>query len=274
MIFYDRSEKELNDKALEYLGKTGITNVTPGSRARLLLRVFNRLLRSYYATLDFNVTMAFVSRATGVFLDEIGFLLNCERLPGESDDNYRYRISHQVENAATANETAIRLAALSVDGVVNVYPRAFSFGTGSFSIYFTTETVPAPNEEDVVLKQVQAAIDNVRAYGIKGVALRPKNLLVSFDIEIGFSSELEGREAVKNSVKDDIERAIRNRVANLEMGEELIITDIIHEIRSTGGDNIKDCNITSMKINGKPVVIYNYRPYWDEKFYVDEIKFF
>lgn len=267
MILYDRSEAELNRIALDYLGNTDITNTKPGSRARILLRTFNRLLRSYYATLDFNVTMAFVSHATGPFLDEIGLLLNCTRLEGETDDNYRYRITHQVESAAAANETAIRLAALSVDGVVDVFLRPYSHGTGSFSVYFTTETPPDPEEEDEILGRVQAAIDSVKAYGVKGVATRPKNLFVSLEVQVGFDPSVRDRMGISR----DIERAVRRRINELSMGEELIITDLIYDIRAAGGDSVKDCSIATMRINNKPVVVHNYKPHWDEKFYTDEV---
>lgn len=265
MILYDRSEAELNRIAEEYMKNTAITNYnTPGSRARFLLGIFNKILRSYYATLDFNLTMAFVSKATGHFLEEIGFLLNCQRLQNETDENYRYRITHQVEKVAGANETAIRLAALSVDHVVNVHLRRFTFGTGSFSVHIIADSLA--NLEQTVLK-VQAALDEAEAYGVKGIALAPKVLSTKLELVVGFAPDVQNKEGISQQIK----RVCKNRIDSLAMGEELIITDLIHDIRSAGGNSVKDCSIDRIEINGKPVMIYNYKPYWDEKLYTAEI---
>lgn len=49
----------------------------------------------------------------------------------ESDANYRYRLSNATLASEKANEIAIRLAALSVDGVADVIIRKYARGIGS-----------------------------------------------------------------------------------------------------------------------------------------------
>jgi hypothetical protein len=75
-----RTEAELNALSMTELARQGvITNLTDGSRARVLLNIFNRRLGELYTTLKFNVAMGYVSTANGIFLDLIGSIVGVVR---------------------------------------------------------------------------------------------------------------------------------------------------------------------------------------------------
>jgi uncharacterized phage protein gp47/JayE len=266
MILYDMTESQLNAKAESLLAHTDITSTRPGGRAISILSIVNKLLRQLYAALDFNIGMSRVDTATGGFLDAIGMLMNCRRMPGESDDNYRYRITNQVYVMQGANETAILMAARSVPGVLDVIPRKYTFGTGSYSLHVIGENRQAT--EDLIPK-VQEAIDEVSAFGVKGVALAPKPLDLEVWLSVAFSSDVSS--GLRSSIALDIAGSLRRHINVMSMGQELILSTIIQMVRNIGGEHVRDIYIMRMQINGKPVFISNYTPHWDEKFYVSSI---
>jgi uncharacterized phage protein gp47/JayE len=267
VILYSKSEEELNKEALDLLQDNTdieIKNNSPGSRAKALLKIINKILTTYYQALDFNVTMFFVSKATGLFLDEIGVLLNCSRDPGESDDNYRYRICNQVYVVEGANRTAVRLASLSVENVADVVLTPWVFGTGSFAVHVITNLLE--NLPDAIVK-VQAKLDDVEGYGIKGKALAPKIVSVFTSIIITFFGSTQ--EELKQGLVADIRQGIVEHINQLQMGQEFILSDLIYIAKDIGKPYVQDVTLTKLEISKKPVLIANYKPYWDEKLYVD-----
>jgi uncharacterized phage protein gp47/JayE len=263
MILYDKTEEELNAYALEMLGKTNISNDKPGARARIILEIENKVLRSYYSALDFNVTMAFVSKAKDAFLDEIGALLNCTRVEGEDEENYRYRITQQVYVAEGCNQTAIRLAALSVENVVDVVLTPYTFGTGSFSVHVITDSLSTLPD---TVRKVQEEMDKVQAFGVKGTAVAPKTLSVGCGLILSFAIGVSDK--TKRSIASDTKRAIKSYINSLSMGEELVMSSIIQIARDAGKNKVKDAVISRMEVDKQPILLNNYIPYWDEKLYV------
>ena len=112
---------ELLESAIEKLReKTGLTDFSAGSVARSILEVVYDDIYLLYNDLATVATKYFLPNATGQYLDELSKLFGMERLPGESDTNFRYRISRWTQDKAKANETAIRFACLSVEGVHDI----------------------------------------------------------------------------------------------------------------------------------------------------------
>lgn len=264
MILYNKSEQELNEMAEELLANTSITNTSPGARAKALLLIFNKILASYYQALDFNVTMAFVSRATGAFLDEIGALLNCTRRAGEDDNNYRYRITNQVYVVAGANETAVRLAALSVEHVVDVKLTPYVFGTGSFTVHVIVDNI---ENLDTAVAKVQEQLDAIKAYGVRGDAVAPKKIPVYFDVALVFFSSVP--EDTRIMTRANVKAALINYVNSLTMGQQLIYSDLLYAAKEVSRGVVEDVIVRSMEVNRRPILIGNYKPYWDEQLYVD-----
>jgi hypothetical protein len=266
MILYNKTTDELNDEAYALLQQTNLVDPEtnqPGLVAQKLLGVVNELLGTFYETLDINVMMSLVSRATGDILDEIGYLLNCSRNPNEEDDDYRARIVKQVYVAEGANKTALKLKALSVEGVNDVVLTPWVYGTGSFTVHVITESM---DEIDTVVAAVQEVIDEVQAFGVKGVAVTPKILALAMSLSVGFGSKVG--EEQRNALLESIATDIKNYVNGLAMGEQFVAAKVVQLILDEN-DGITDVEITAMAVNGKAVVIGNYQPYWDEKLYVE-----
>jgi hypothetical protein len=266
MILYNKTIDELNDEAYALLQQTSLVDPDtnqPGLVVRKLLEIVNELLGTFYETLDINVAMSMVSRATEDFLDEIGYLLNCSRYTDEDDDDYRARIVEQVYVVEGANKTALRLKALSVDGVNDVVLTPWVYGTGSFTIHVIAESI---DDIDTVVSAVQEVIDEVEAFGIKGVAVAPKTLTTAMSLSVGFSSKVTDEQ--RSTLLETIATDIKNYVNGLSMGKQFVASKVV-QLVCDEDEGITDVEITKITINNKAVVIGNYQPYWDEKLYVE-----
>ena len=161
----------------------------------------------------------------------------------ESDTNYRFRISQQVVAAEAGNLTAIRLAALSVPGVADIELSTFARGIGTYDVLIKSIT---PSVSDTLREAVQAAISEVTSQGIIGLARRPKETGMAFEITIYYRTT--PGESLTNSVKETIENNVienlTNYVNSLDIGEEFIINEAVQRVLETD-DRIKDIGVPS-----------------------------
>jgi uncharacterized phage protein gp47/JayE len=245
--------------------ETDITNTDPGSVARTFLEVLTEELYEFYNELELSVTMGFVSSAAGRYLDMIGMLLDCSRNLGETDDEYRARITNQVYVVAGANLTAIRIKALSVEGVKDVIFKEYSHGTGSFSCYVLTEEAQTSR---ATLNAVQAAVDDAKAYGVYAEVKTPVLIPVELMVRLVFSNDAGAAE--KNTIRQSAIREVRNYINNLTIGETLVINELIQRIMDIS-TKIKDLDIYGMNVDGASRYITNASSKWDEKFILDSL---
>ena len=153
----------------------------------------------------------------------------------ESDDNFRFRIINQRMADYSANSTAVRLAALSVDGVadVGIYDKFFGIGSSAVLVKATS-----PEVSDLLLAEVQVAIDSVKAEGLTIIAMKPEYLRMSFIVTPIFKPNtstndiLNARDAIKQSIidyvnnKDVAEPFYLNTLANIILASHFSIESI------------------------------------------------
>jgi len=80
MVTDFKTAAELDTLCLEELSRDGrITNLSNGSRARILLQIINQRIGEAYSTLKFNTAMGFLTTSTGIFLDLLGTIVGVTR---------------------------------------------------------------------------------------------------------------------------------------------------------------------------------------------------
>ena len=143
----------------------------------------------------------------------------------ESDVNYRYRISNAVLSSEGANETAVRLAALSVAGVADIVGVPYDRGTGSFSVYIKSVY---PIVSDALINKVQEAVDKSQAFGNTGLAKSPKNVGIEVSVTINYRSPVtDNKKLIIESLAEDTITAYCN---NLDIGEPFISQQLINSV--------------------------------------------
>ena len=250
------AETILSEQTTMLRDNTPITHFSAGARARAILQCISRDIAGLESQIETTSLLSFVSRASGIYLDWIGELVMCARLTDESDDNYRYRITHQLENAATANATAVRLACLTTPGVRDVYLAPYTHGIGSFTAYIIPEDSVKSSE---TLAAAQNAIDNVRAYGVRGIAALPIYVPIALELRLAITYGYSG------PIEQVVKEAARMYVESLDVGSQLRINALEHSIMGAS-DSIEDVEICSLKLNGRPSLLQNQTIEWDEKF--------
>jgi len=182
----------------------------------------------------------------------------------ESDSNFRYRIINASLSAEKANETAIRLAALSIAGVGNVTIRPYARGIGTYDLL----VIPVDGlATDIMLSDVQKSIDSVQAVGITGHAIRPDIVPVNIEVRLVFTKNTS--DVDKDTIRAQVKTAIERYIVNIPIGGTFILNEMRQQIMDVSS-KILDHVISCYYFRGEPTFIGNVSIYWDEIFYPDQ----
>lgn len=257
----------LNTKTFEELSQEGIIelnnigfNSSPGSIAKLFLNIINKSISELYTTLSINHLRAFVTTADNDALDAIGSLLQCTRLNGESDDNYRYRITNQCLTLATSNYTAVRLAALTTEGVEDVILQPYSMGAGSFTVIILTNT-DIPQQD--VIDRVYDNLKNVHAYGIRYNVTGPTLNYIKLTQQLSFTDNVSDID--KQDIRYSVQQEVMNYLSNLKIAEPFNIDKMTQIIMNVSPNIIQEQN-KAFYINNELAPYTNQTSRWFERF--------
>lgn len=259
IVLNTKTFEELKTEATNDLAAVGF-NTSPGAIAKLFMNIVNQNIADLYSTLTVNHIRAFVTTADGSALDAIGELLHCYRLNNETDDNFRYRITNQCLTLATSNETAIRLTALTIEGVTDVILKPFSMGTGSFTVIVLTDEDVTSYE---ILEKVKEKLSTVHGYGIRYNVVSPTLTYVSIKQRIYLNSNLSDIE--KQEIRYDVQLALLDYLNSLSIGEDIIIDKITQVIMNVSEHILQESNV-NFYINGEKALYVNQSCKWFERF--------
>lgn len=146
----------------------------------------------------------------------------------EDDGNYRFRIVNSYSSHAAANDVSIRLAALSIPGVSDVFTKNYEYGIGTSTIYVLSES---PIVSQGVLDAVQQVVNNVAASGNRIIVSSFEYKAISMQIVLEFKPN------TTMASKDDITIKTRDNmieyINNLGNGEEFVINELTQRIMET-----------------------------------------
>jgi hypothetical protein len=259
IVLNTKTFDELQDEGLAELTALGFSS-NPGAICRLFLSVINNRVAAAYRALTVNHIRAFLSTSDGNALDMIGSLLACKR-NGDNDEDYKYRISKQCLVLASSNETAIRLAVLSIDGVVNVELKPHGMGAGTFVVLVNVDD--SVNNSEAILEQVRKQVAITVGYGIKFKVTTPTLTRIKLGFKLYIKDTVSDFDA--QTIRYDVQQAIANYINNLNIGEDIMIDQITQEIMNVSDDIISHQN-TSFYINNQKALYVNQSCRWFEKF--------
>lgn len=260
MLFTAKSMEDLMTSSLTRLRQTPITETGPGGIARLFLAIVNEKLAEIHANMNTALMSTMISHANAEALDALGAIVNCERRLDEIDDNYRYRIVNQIHAAATANQSAIRMAALSVDGVKDIIIKKYIRGTGSFGVYLVTDE---PTPSDAMIQAVEAAILPVIAEGVRVEIFKP--VLLPVEITIKVYIDKRASEADKKSILTNGTYELREYINSRNVGESIDIIDIKNLIQETHSLTLGH-EVLVLRIQDSPRLWTHQHAAWNERF--------
>jgi len=268
-MFIEAKELDtLMAEAMERLRGTPIEDSGPGSVVRLLLAAVNSVLAEQYQALNTIHLNSYVSTASGAYLDLLGDLVHCGRLNNEPDDEYRYRIANQALADATGNATAIRLAALSVEGVKDVILHEQAMGTGSCAVYCVIDD---PSQEETILNNVRMAIDSVRGCGIRVEVLAPDTIPIGLTLTVLFKSSVNSstREADLALIAKAVADYLNSRPPGVAVRIDEIIDTAVAACSANGESDAAEVIVSGMTRNGVSITPADQECRWNERFVED-----
>lgn len=181
----------------------------------------------------------------------------------ESDEQFRARIASTVHANQGANDTAVRLAALSAPGVADVRIVPYLYGAGSFKLLI----IPVGNRVPVqTLLDVREVVASVVAFGIFFTVAEPRYRRFSTIITLRYRSGVVSGE--QNVVRTNVEQAVLNYIGSIPTGGELVVTQLGAVIRAAD-DRVYDYTIEAVCVDGKHTLLHNIRLGQDELFLPD-----
>ena len=168
----------------------------------------------------------------------------------ETDSNYRFRIANQVIAAEGANDTAVRFAALTIPGVADVTYLPHHRGIGTYDLLIKSTT---PTVSSSLLSAITSAVAQVTAQGILYRVKAPSEIGFSLVGSLKYRRTLSAEEETK--IIDSATTNVTDYVNSLDIGEELILQEILERVLSTS-DLIKKVGETTKPFDN----IFIYRP--------------
>lgn len=177
----------------------------------------------------------------------------------ESDENYRFRIQQQTIAGEAGNYSAIRLNLLSVAGISDVvrikYPRGI--GTADWLIKAVTPEVPQR-----LIDLAQEAINQKQSEGLENVARAPVTIGLQLEFSLTYRGRLEDQ--IKELIKTSVKRKVIEYVNSLDIGEELVIDQIVKVILNSD-ERILSIGEPGSTSNFERITLYKRSPISDSK---------
>lgn len=158
----------------------------------------------------------------------------------ETDENYRYRLINAYPAQAGSNDIALRLAALSVSGVSNVYLKRYVQGIGTVGLFIVSQS---PIISTGLINAVQEVVDSVKAGGDHVIVSAPDYRAMQLSVVLEFKPDTTV--SLKDSITALVRTNIVNYINNLKLGEEFVLhrmENLIYE----ASDQIYDYTVQRM----------------------------
>lgn len=250
MPVFERSKEDILASIKQRLSDNGF-DTSDASVNVLFADAISEELEIMYAELQESDEQRKVSSATGIGLDTLGFDKNVARLPGEDDENYRFRIAEHENKLTSVNQEALRAALLTVEDILDVEFVPYTQGPGSGLILIMAKD-PFANES--VLERARQRIEEIASWGNRYAYMLPTPLVLRVNIETKLHPDLSLQES--NEVRDLIRVRTTEYLSTLRPGESFYQTQLKGHILDTKfsvsvSKPIRDLQITRLLVDGE-----------------------
>ena len=251
MAKYARSAKSILASLKERLEENGF-DTSNASINVVFADAISKELAPMYEMLEESDRQRKVSSATDMSLDTLGQERNLPRLPGEDDDNYRYRIAGQENTLTSSNDTALRLALLTLDSIVDADFVPYVQGPGSGLIVLMTQD---PFADTSVIEEAKERVGKLSAWGNRYSYVIPSPVVVSIEVKTILHGNLSKKESA------DVTEMLRLRteefLSTIRPGKPFFASQLVgflfeSPFTASVSDPVKDIQVVSLKVNSQP----------------------
>lgn len=181
----------------------------------------------------------------------------------ETDDNYRFRIANAVKTYARANQTAVRIAALSIPGVADAFLYDYRSGVGTFDILI----IPTGNKVSTsTIRRVRSAVNSVKALGVVATIREPGYVPTELAVQVDFESGVT--EGEKSTIRTRVQNNILSYLGEIPIGGTFVLNEFRERVMATD-EKIRDMEILCYVFRNRPQLKRNYQAQADELFIPD-----
>jgi hypothetical protein len=246
---------QIRRQVIDRLAASPITALDPGSVARALIDAVVEEIGGETGLQEELVKVAagaHAGTAAGAQLDGIFSIYGAkgQRLSGESDASYLYRMSQRFDAAEEGSLAAIESAVRQVDQIKDTVARPFVFGPGSFAMVVLGGD---PNEVSLLISTKVAPGTYYRAYSAQEVSLR-------FTITPKYTARATTEERL--AARSAIDQAIRSYIMNLGIGDPVLIEEV-QAIGVRSHPVVIESKVTTLEVDGALVDVADVDIAWD-----------
>lgn len=168
----------------------------------------------------------------------------------ESDNDLKVRIINALTTNEAANQTALRIAALSVPGVSDVTIKEHVYGAGSAELVILSQSARVPA---VLIELVQNKVNEIKSIGSVIVVKGPKEIGIELGAQLTFEPGIG--ENIKTATRTRVMQNLKFFLDSTPLGASVSQQQLLNTILNT------DSRITKVG-NAKNVFdyIYLYKP--------------
>jgi uncharacterized phage protein gp47/JayE len=145
----------------------------------------------------------------------------------ESDDSYRFRLANLFRAREMAVLSSIRLAALSVPGVIDTKEVICEQGPGTFSLYVTGTT---PTTSPKLIQEVSSSVNSVTAFGIRPFILGPIPMGLEFVVAVKWNPRATTAQITLGYIA--MRNILEKYLNETKIGEEVVFSDLVDVLLS------------------------------------------
>lgn len=230
MPFFNKNEKEIVNKALDELDqRTNITQLAPGSTARVLLEIISREQSLQFDTFDINMMQVFIRYAEGRFLDLFGDMFDLRRIPSQSAEAIGDNLMFYVSSGTFGNINSGYSFTIPAGTLVETVQFESSVTPGLESQpvikYVTTEDVSCNSTASYAYAPIKAEFEGTKSNVPRNVL--NKHYFSGYADTSNNSLKCTNRYAISNGIDREGDQSYRYRLSEVFRSRQLAVQSAI-----------------------------------------------
>lgn len=265
MPFITRTFNELDTVSIQQLLQLGYSDANyKGTAIRTIIEVVNGSVSSLFSSTAVNLQSTYLSNAATTVLDQLGKLVGLPRYAGESDSNYKTRLSKNKTLLTIGSISSIIVPILSMSTVRDVVVKNFIYGIGTIGLYLVGTGGPV---DDSTLALAQSTATSQAAAGTTIVVKRPDYITISVYGTLSPNPNVNSQDTPQ--LQALASGAIQQYLSSLTMGQPMILAQLIASVINASQD-ITDFQVITMSAtdssgNTTELLVADYVPLYNQE---------
>ena len=192
-------------------------DVADGSVIDSLLLSTSEALSEAYEEIENSKNPHIYTNLKGDDIDKMALLINCPRLPNETDGSYLYRCMKWTLINESSNTNAIESALSNLEYSSNAVYYPYTEGTGSATIYIIPNSYDDDLTKQLAIQEVKSRVDKV----VSPDSYVQYVLSTPINVEVYCSVKYANENTDKDKIKSNLEKDMIEHINSIAIGDYL-----------------------------------------------------